>query len=191
MLWIGERTRQLDGAHIEFLRGVHNPIGCKIGPTATPEDITELCRALDPNREPGRLTLISRMGADRVSEGLPPLLEAVRDAGHPVVWTCDPMHGNTFTSETGHKTRHFDAVLAEVAGFFAAHRSVGTSPGGIHVELTGEDVTECLGGADEVHPEDLGKRYETMCDPRLNARQGLDLAFRVAEMTTADRPTEP
>jgi 3-deoxy-7-phosphoheptulonate synthase len=184
MLWIGERTRQLDGAHVEFLRGVRNPIGCKIGPTAEPDDLVALCDALDPDREPGRLTLISRMGAATVADNLPPLLEAVKESDHPVVWACDPMHGNTFTSDSGHKTRHFDDVLAEVGGFFQAHRSVGTVPGGIHVELTGEDVTECLGGAEQVQTEDLGKRYETMCDPRLNARQGLDLAFRVAELVS-------
>lgn len=182
MVWIGERTRQLDGAHVEFLRGVRNPLGCKIGPTATPDEVLGLCEALNPDREPGRLTLISRMGAGTVADRLPPLLEAVRDAGHPVVWACDPMHGNTFTSETGHKTRHFDDVLAEVGAFFDAHRQAGTWAGGIHVELTGDDVTECLGGADAVQAEDLGKRYETMCDPRLNARQGLELAFRVAEL---------
>ncbi len=186
MLWIGERTRQLDGAHVEFLRGVRNPIGCKIGPTTTPEQIVGLCEALNPDREEGRLTLITRMGAKTVAENLPPLLEAVKASGHPVVWACDPMHGNTFTSETGHKTRHFDDVLAEVSAFFEAHKSVGTWPGGIHVELTGEDVTECLGGAEAVEAQDLGKRYETMCDPRLNARQGLDLAFRVAELLSPE-----
>ena len=184
MLWIGERTRQLDGAHVEFLRGVKNPIGCKIGPTSTVEEVLALCDALDPAHEPGRLTLISRMGAKTVGDNLPPLLEAVRASGHPVVWACDPMHGNTFTSESGHKTRHFDDVLAEVGAFFQAHRSVGTWPGGIHVELTGDDVTECLGGSEEVQAQDLAKRYETMCDPRLNARQGLDLAFQVAELLT-------
>ncbi|MGB5756668.1 MAG: 3-deoxy-7-phosphoheptulonate synthase class II [Acidimicrobiales bacterium] len=184
MLWIGERTRQLDGAHVEFLRGVKNPIGCKIGPTTTVEEVLALCDALDPAHEPGRLTLISRMGAKTVGDNLPPLLEAVRASGHPVVWACDPMHGNTFTSESGHKTRHFDDVLAEVGAFFQAHRQVGTWPGGIHVELTGDDVTECLGGSEEVQAQDLAKRYETMCDPRLNARQGLDLAFRVAELLT-------
>ena len=186
MLWIGERTRQLDGAHVEFLRGGRNPIGCKIGPTTTPEQIVGLCEALNPDREEGRLTLITRMGAKTVAENLPPLLEAVKASGHPVVWACDPMHGNTFTSETGHKTRHFDDVLAEVSAFFEAHKSVGTWPGGIHVELTGEDVTECLGGAEAVEAQDLGKRYETMCDPRLNARQGLDLAFRVAELLSPE-----
>ena len=182
MLWIGERTRQPGGAHVEFLRGVGNPVGCKVGPSTTPEEVLELCEALDPGRVPGRLTLVSRMGADRVDDVLPPLLEAVRDAGHPVVWACDPMHGNTFTSESGKKTRHFEDVVREVAGFFRAHRAAGTWPGGIHVELTGDDVTECLGGAEEISDADLPARYETMCDPRLNGRQSLDLAFRVAEL---------
>ncbi|MFP5579364.1 MAG: class II 3-deoxy-7-phosphoheptulonate synthase [Acidimicrobiia bacterium] len=182
MLWIGERTRQLDGAHVEFLQGVRNPLGCKIGPSATPQDVLGLCQALNPDRIPGRLTLISRMGADKIGELLPPLLEAVRDAEHPVVWACDPMHGNTFTSESGRKTRHFEDVVREVAGFFGAHRDAGTWPGGIHVELTGDDVTECLGGAEEIGDADLGNRYETMCDPRLNGRQSIDLAFRVAEL---------
>jgi 3-deoxy-7-phosphoheptulonate synthase len=182
MLWIGERTRQLDGAHVHFLSGVGNPIGCKIGPTVTPDEVIALCEALNPGRIPGRLTLITRMGADTIGSALPPLLTAVRDSGHPVAWACDPMHGNTFTAPSGRKTRHFDAVLAEIAGFFAAHRSVGTWPGGVHIELTGDDVTECLGGAEEILDADLGTRYETMCDPRLNARQSLDLAFRVAEL---------
>ncbi len=182
MLWIGERTRQLDGAHVHFLSGVGNPIGCKIGPTVTPDEVIALCEALNPDRIPGRLTLITRMGADTIGSALPPLLTAVRDSGHPVVWACDPMHGNTFTAPSGRKTRHFDAVLAEIAGFFAAHRSVGTWPGGVHIELTGDDVTECLGGAEEILDADLDTRYETMCDPRLNARQSLDLAFRVAEL---------
>ena len=186
MVWIGERTRQLDEAHVEFFRGIKNPIGCKIGPTATPEDVLALCEALDPDREPGRLTLISRMGADYVATALPPLLEAVRDAGHPVVWACDPMHGNTFTAETGYKTRHLDDVMAEVTGFFAAHKAAGTWPGGIHVELTGDDVTECLGGGHDVLDTDLATKYETMCDPRLNASQGLDLAFRVSELLRAE-----
>ena len=182
MLWIGERTRQLDGAHVHFLSGVGNPIGCKIGPTVTPDEVIALCEALNPDRIPGRLTLITRMGADTISSALPPLLTAVRDSGHLVAWACDPMHGNTFTAPSGRKTRHFDAVLAEIAGFFAAHRSVGTWPGGVHIELTGDDVTECLGGAEEILDADLDTRYETMCDPRLNARQSLDLAFRVAEL---------
>jgi 3-deoxy-7-phosphoheptulonate synthase len=185
MLWIGERTRQLDGAHVEFLRGVHNPLGCKVGPSATVDEVLDLCDTLNPDRQPGRLTLISRMGADRIEDGLRPLLAAVRDAGHPVVWACDPMHGNTFTSEGGKKTRHLDAVMREIAGFFAAHRAEGTWPGGVHVELTGDDVTECLGGAEEIFDTDLDARYETMCDPRLNGRQSLDLAFRVAELLRA------
>jgi 3-deoxy-7-phosphoheptulonate synthase len=182
MLWIGERTRQIDGAHVEFLRGVGNPIGCKVGPTASPDEVLALCEALNPERVPGRLTLITRMGADLVEGALPPLLAAVRHAGHPVVWVCDPMHGNTYTSDGGRKTRHLDAVLREIAGFFAAHRAEGTWPGGVHVELTSDDVTECLGGAEEILDTDLDDRYETMCDPRLNGRQSLDLAFRVAEL---------
>jgi len=182
MVWIGERTRQLDGAHVEFLRGVNNPIGCKIGPTATPKEVLAICEAINPDRIPGRLTLITRMGADNIEAKLPALLKAVTDAGHPVVWACDPMHGNTFTSVSGHKTRHFDDVLREVTGFFAAHQAVGTWPGGIHVELTGEAVTECLGGGDQIADADLELRYETICDPRLNGRQGVDLAFRVAEL---------
>jgi 3-deoxy-7-phosphoheptulonate synthase len=182
MIWIGERTRQLDGAHVEFFRGVNNPVGCKIGPSTTPEQIVGLCDALDPERSPGRLTLISRMGHENVVEALPRLLEAVRDSGHPVVWACDPMHGNTFTADSGHKTRNFEHVVAEVAGFFIAHRQVGTHPGGLHVELTGDDVTECIGGSAVVETTDLGRRYETMCDPRLNASQGIELAFRVAEL---------
>ena len=182
MLWIGERTRQLDGAHVHFLSGVGNPVGCKVGPSVSPDDVLALCEALNPDRIPGRLTLITRMGADTITEALPPLLRAVQAAGHPVAWACDPMHGNTFTAPSGRKTRHFDAVLAEIAGFFRAHREVGTWPGGVHIELTGDDVTECLGGAEEILDADLGNRYETMCDPRLNGRQSLDLAFRVAEL---------
>ena len=187
MLWIGDRTRQLDGAHVEFLRGVHNPLGCKVGPSATVDEVLALCEALNPDRVPGRLTLITRMGATKVVDTLPLLLEAVRDAGHPVVWVCDPMHGNTFTADDGHKTRHFDDVLAEVSGFFAAHRFVGTNPGGVHLELTGDDVTECLGGGADVRTADLENRYETMCDPRLNGMQSVDLAFRVAEFLRNDR----
>ena len=182
MLWIGERTRQLNGAHVEFLRGVRNPLGCKLGPTATAPEVLELCEALNPGRVPGRLTLISRMGAERIGDVLPGLIRAVRDAGQPVVWACDPMHGNTFTSpNTGHKTRHFEDICTEIDGFFKVHRAEGTWPGGIHVELTGDDVTECLGGSEELGHDDLPMRYETMCDPRLNGRQSLDLAFRVAE----------
>ncbi|HEX5367594.1 MAG TPA: 3-deoxy-7-phosphoheptulonate synthase class II [Acidimicrobiales bacterium] len=182
MLWIGERSRQLDGAHVEFLRGVDNPIGCKLGPTATPAEVVALCDVLNPERIPGRLTLITRMGAGTVASALPPLLSAVREAGHPVVWACDPMHGNTFTSATGRKTRDFDAVLAEIASFFAAHWAEGTWPGGVHIELTGDDVTECVGGGDGLGHADLDDRYETMCDPRLNGRQAIDLAFQLAEL---------
>ncbi|MEZ5233437.1 MAG: 3-deoxy-7-phosphoheptulonate synthase class II [Acidimicrobiales bacterium] len=185
MVWIGERTRQLDGAHVEFLRGVHNPLGVKLGPTATPEEALALCAALNPGREPGRLTFISRMGATKVRSCLPPLLAAVRDAGHPIVWACDPMHGNTFTSSGGRKTRDFDDVMEEVNGFFDAHAQEGTWPGGVHVELTGDDVTECLGGSEKILDHHLDTRYETICDPRLNARQGLDLAFRVSERLSA------
>ena len=187
MLWVGERTRQHDGAHLEFLRGVNNPLACKLGPTATPEDALSICEILNPDRIPGRLTLISRMGAAQIAEALPPLVEAVRDAEHPVVWACDPMHGNTFTSSTGRKTRHFDDICAEINSFFAVHRAAGTHPGGIHVELTGENVTECLGGSSELDHPDLEERYETVCDPRLNASQSLDLAFQVAELLTEKR----
>ncbi len=166
----------------EFFSGVNNPIGCKIGPDASPEDVLLLCERLNPERIPGRLTLISRMGADRILELLPPHLRAVREAGHPVVWVCDPMHANVFTTDSGLKTRHLDAIMGEIEGFFAAHRQEGTWPGGVHLEFTGEDVTECLGGSEEVHENDLNLRYMTLCDPRLNARQSLDLAFRVAEL---------
>ncbi|NQY55548.1 MAG: 3-deoxy-7-phosphoheptulonate synthase class II [Ilumatobacteraceae bacterium] len=182
MLWIGERTRELAGAHIEFLRGVANPVGCKLGPTSTVEETLEICEALNPSRIPGKLTLITRMGADAIEEVLPPLLRAVRESGHPVVWACDPMHGNTFTAPSGRKTRHFDDVVREIGGFVRTHRAEGTWPGGLHVELTGEDVTECLGGGDQLADADLDHRYETVCDPRLNARQSVDLAFHVAEL---------
>lgn len=187
MLWIGERTRQLDGAHIEFLRGVGNPIGVKIGPTTTADYVLSLCEMLNPKRVPGRLTLISRMGADNVEASLRPLLRAVRDAGHPVVWACDPMHANTFTADNGRKTRHFDAILREIVGFVAAHRAEDTWPGGIHIELTGENVTECLGGVEAVSQDDLDVRYETVCDPRLNARQSIDLAFQVADLVRSGK----
>ena len=182
MLWVGERTRQPEGAHVEFFAGVHNPIGVKLGPTATPEEALELCERLNPQRVPGRLTLITRMGAERVFELLPPILRAISGAEHPVVWVCDPMHENVFTSSTGRKTRHFDAVLGEIEGFFAAHRQAGSWPGGVHLEFTGDDVTECLGGSEDVQEAQLDTRYMSLCDPRLNARQSLDLAFRVAEL---------
>ncbi len=182
MLWIGERTRQLDGAHVAFLEGVGNPVGVKLGPGTTTDEAIELCERLNPDRVPGRLTLISRLGVGKVTTLLPPLVRAVTDAGHPVVWECDPMHGNTFAAEGGRKTRHFDDVLGEIRGFFAVHRSEGTWPGGVHVELTGDDVTECLGGVEDILEEQLPLRYTTTCDPRLNARQSIDLAFRVAEL---------
>ena len=183
MLWVGDRTRDIDGAHVEFLAGVRNPIGCKIGPTATADDVVAICDRLDPDRVPGRLTLISRMGVKRIAGALPPLLRAVREGGHPALWACDPMHGNTFVSTGGRKTRHFDDVMGEIETFFALCRADGTWPGGVHVELTGDDVTECLGGAEEVL--DLEPRYTSACDPRLNGRQSLDLAFRVAELLRA------
>ena len=182
MLWIGERTRQLDGAHIEFLRGVNNPIGCKVGPDTDPEFVLSLCEAVNPARVPGRLTLITRMGAEKIEGKLRPLLKVVKDSGHPVVWACDPMHANTFTSPSGHKTREFESICQEIAGFVAAHRAEGTWPGGIHIELTGDNVTECLGGGEAILDSHLDERYETVCDPRLNGRQSLDLAFRVAEL---------
>ncbi|HVF75668.1 MAG TPA: 3-deoxy-7-phosphoheptulonate synthase class II [Acidimicrobiales bacterium] len=185
MLWIGERTRRLDGAHVEFLAGVRNPLGCKVGPTATADEVLALCERLNPERVPGRLTLISRMGVDKVAAALPPLLAAVREAGHPVVWACDPMHGNTYTSPGGRKTRHFDAVIDEVRRFFIACHDEGVWPGGLHIELTGDDVTECLGGAEEILEDHLESRYTTTCDPRLNARQSLDLAYLVAERLRA------
>ena len=181
MLWIGERTRQLDSAHVEFMRGVGNPIGCKVGPSTDPTFVLELCEKLNPARIPGRLTLISRMGADKVEASLRPLLRAVRESGHPVVWACDPMHGNTITSVSGRKTREFTAICDEIDGFVRAHKAEATWPGGIHVELTGDNVTECTGGADKILDSQLDDRYQTVCDPRLNARQSLDLAFHVAE----------
>jgi 3-deoxy-7-phosphoheptulonate synthase len=181
-LWVGERTRQLEGAHVEFVSGLHNPIGVKVGPSASPEEVVALCERLNPERVPGRLTLITRFGADRVRELLPPLLRAVRDTDIPVLWVCDPMHGNGFVTASGHKTRRLDDVLREIEGFFAAHHEVGTWPGGVHLEITGENVTECLGGSEEVLEAQLDHRYETLCDPRLNVRQSLDLAFRVAEL---------
>jgi 3-deoxy-7-phosphoheptulonate synthase len=187
LLWIGERTRQLDGGHVEFLSGVQNPVGVKLGPTTTPEEVVGLCRRLDPGREPGRLVLVSRMGAKQVTDMLPPLLRTVKRSGHPVVWACDPMHGNTFVHESGYKTRHFDDVMSEVEQFFDACHAEGVQPGGVHVELTGDDVTECLGGGDDLAGADLERRYETRCDPRLNARQALDLAFRVCELVQRTR----
>jgi 3-deoxy-7-phosphoheptulonate synthase len=185
MLWVGERTRGPDGAHVEFLSGVHNPLGVKLGPTATAADVIALCEALNPQRIPGRLTLISRMGVERVGEGLPPLLRAVAEAEHPVVWVCDPMHGNVIRTGSGYKTRRFEDIMGELRGFFAACHEAGAWPGGVHLEFTGDHVTECLGGSEEVLEEQLNVNYMTLCDPRLNARQSLDLAFQVAELMRA------
>jgi 3-deoxy-7-phosphoheptulonate synthase len=182
LVWIGERTRDPDGAHVEFCAGIRNPIAVKIGPTVSPQDALGLIERLNPDDEPGRLTFITRLGAEKIRSVLPPVLEEVEKRGSPVAWVCDPMHGNTFEAPSGHKTRRLDHVLDEVAGFFEVHRALGTHPGGIHVEFTGDDVTECIGGGHEVVEEDLHQRYETACDPRLNRRQALDLAFIVAEM---------
>ena len=181
MLWIGDRTRQPDGAHVEFLRGVQNPIGLKCGPSLTTDDLKRLLEKLNPENEPGRLTLIARFGAGNVGEHLPRLIRAVREEGANVVWSCDPMHGNTIKSSSGFKTRPFDSVLREVREFFAVHNAEGTIPGGVHFEMTGKDVTECTGGMRAVTDEDLSSRYHTACDPRLNASQALELAFLVAE----------
>lgn len=182
MVWIGERTRQLDGAHVEFFSRIRNPIGVKLGPTTTPEEAIALIDKLNPDNEPGRLTFITRMGAGRVRDALPTLVEKVNASGATVAWVCDPMHGNTFEAPSGHKTRRLDDVLDEVAGFFEVHHALGTHPGGIHIEFTGDDVTECVGGGHAIVEEDLALRYETACDPRLNRGQSLDLAFRVAEL---------
>ncbi len=181
-LWIGERTRQLDGAHIDFAAKVRNPIGVKLGPKSTVDDALALIDRLDPNREPGRLTFITRMGAGKIREALPALVDGVTKSGAQVLWVCDPMHGNTFEAATGYKTRRFDDVMDEVKGFFEVHKSLGTHPGGIHIELTGDDVTECLGGGEQISETDLATRYESACDPRLNHSQSLELAFLVAEM---------
>ncbi|MFE3604016.1 class II 3-deoxy-7-phosphoheptulonate synthase [Streptomyces sp. NPDC059096] len=181
LLWIGERTRDLDGAHVEYFSRINNPIAVKLGPRTDPDTALRLIDRLDPDREPGRLTFVVRMGADKVQDILPPLVEKVAASGAPVAWVCDPMHGNTVEAPSGHKTRRFDDVLDEIRGFFEVHRGLGTHPGGIHVELTGNDVTECTGGGHEVLLEDLASRYESVCDPRLNRSQSLDLGFLVAE----------
>ena len=181
-IWIGERTRQLDGAHVDFAAKVKNPIGVKLGPQTTVDDALRLIDKLDPNREPGRLTFITRMGAGKIREALPALVDGVTKSGAKVLWVCDPMHGNTFESSTGYKTRQFEDVMDEVKGFFEVHKALGTHPGGVHIELTGDDVTECLGGGAKISAEDLATRYETACDPRLNHTQSLELAFLVAEM---------
>ena len=184
-VWIGERTRQLDGAHVDFLSRVRNPIGVKLGPSTTADDVLGLIDKLDPDRVPGRLTFVARMGAGRVRDALPPLLETVKSSDALPLWVSDPMHGNGLTTPTGYKTRRFDDVVDEVQGFFEAHRAVGTHPGGIHVELTGDDVTECLGGSEHIDEATLATRYESLCDPRLNHMQSLELAFLVAEELAA------
>jgi 3-deoxy-7-phosphoheptulonate synthase len=181
-VWVGERTRQPEGAHIDFVSRIANPIGVKLGPDTTPETAIELCERLNPDNVPGRLTLVSRMGSHKVRDVLPSIVEKVNAAGHKVVWQCDPMHGNTVESSNGYKTRHFDRIVDEVLGYFEVHQQLDTHPGGLHVELTGDDVTECLGGAQAIGEADLAGRYETACDPRLNTQQSLELAFLVAEM---------
>lgn len=182
LLWIGERTRQPDGAHVAFLSGVDNPIAVKIGPAATEAEIAELSERLDPRSEPGRLTFITRLGAGAVGDLLPPLVRSVKESGREAVWVCDPMHANTFPTASGVKTRRFDDILTEIKTFFAVHHEEGTVPGGVHLELTAEPVTECLGGAEAILDQDLSNRYEALCDPRLNARQSLDLAFEIGSM---------
>lgn len=184
-IWIGERTRELDGAHVDFLSRVRNPIGVKLGPSTSADDMLRLVDKLDPNREPGRLTFITRMGAGKIRDALPPLLEAIKASDALPLWVTDPMHGNGITTPNGYKTRRFDDVVDEVKGFFEAHRAVGTNPGGIHVELTGDDVTECLGGSEHIDEATLATRYESLCDPRLNHMQSLELAFLVAEELAA------
>ncbi|MFQ6552224.1 class II 3-deoxy-7-phosphoheptulonate synthase [Aestuariibius insulae] len=189
MIWIGDRTRQPDGAHVEFARGVMNPIGLKCGPSMTTDDLKQLLATLNPKNEAGRLTLIARFGAGSVGDHLPRLIKAVEEEGANVVWSCDPMHGNTIKSASGYKTRPFESVLREVQEFFSVHTSEGTIPGGVHFEMTGQDVTECTGGVRAVSDEDLSDRYHTACDPRLNASQSLELAFLVAEELSASRNT--
>jgi 3-deoxy-7-phosphoheptulonate synthase len=181
MLWIGDRTRQLDGAHVEFMRGINNPIGIKAGPSMDTDDLIRLCDVLNPNNEAGRLNVIVRMGADKVGEGMPKLIQAIEREGKKVLWSCDPMHGNTITSGGGYKTRPVDAVLKEMKQFFQVHKSEGTYAGGVHLEMTGKNVTECLGGSFEITEENLQSRYHTHCDPRLNADQSLELAFLIAD----------
>jgi len=190
MLWIGERTRQLDGAHIEFLKGVKNPVGCKVGPGIEPDELIRLIDALNPENEAGRLTLITRMGSDKIGDVLPGLIRAVKREGRHVVWSCDPMHANTVKSSVGFKTRHVDAILQEVKAFFQVHKSEGSHAGGVHFEMTGQDVTECVGGGQAIQESNLSERYHTHCDPRLNATQALELAFLLAEQLKDDRQAE-
>lgn len=189
MLWIGNRTRQVDGAHVEYFRGVRNPLGVKIGPSCSPDELSRLLERLNPLGEAGRIVLITRFGADLIESHLPPLIRRVRRMGHPVVWSCDPMHGNTFVSSKGFKTRDFDQILKEIKNFFDIHQAEGTIPGGIHLEVTGDNVTECLGGAQHIKDEELEYRYSTRCDPRLNALQALEVAFFVSNLLTKRRET--
>jgi len=190
-LWIGDRTRQHDGAHVEFCRGIVNPIGLKCGPSLEADDLLRLVDILNPKNEAGRLTLICRFGADKIEKQFPKLIRAVKRAGHSVVWSCDPMHGNTITAATGYKTRPFENIISEVDQFFAIHRAEGTHPGGVHIEMTGQNVTECTGGAMKITEADLSRQYDTGCDPRLNATQALELAFRIAERLKQENPAEP
>ena len=187
MIWIGDRTRQLDHGHVEYFRGIKNPIGLKCGPSLKPDELLKLIDVLNPDNEPGRLTLINRFGSDKVGDHLAPLIRAVKREGRVVVWSCDPMHGNTITSTSGYKTRPFDRMLSEVKSFFAIHAAEGTHAGGVHLEMTGQDVTECIGGARAITDEDLNDRYHTVCDPRLNAEQSIDMAFLIAELLKQDR----
>ncbi|MBI5319044.1 class II 3-deoxy-7-phosphoheptulonate synthase [Bradyrhizobium sp.] len=187
MIWIGDRTRQLDHAHVEYFRGIKNPIGLKCGPSLKPDELIKLADVLNPDNEPGRLTLITRFGNEKVGEHLPGMVRAIKREGRSVVWSCDPMHGNTITSNTGYKTRPFDRILSEVKTFFSVHAAEGTHAGGVHLEMTGQDVTECLGGARAITHEDLSDRYHTVCDPRLNAEQSIDLAFLIAELLKQER----
>ena len=191
MLWVGDRTRQLDHGHIDFCRGIRNPLGLKCGPSSKPDDLLRLIDILNAENEPGRLTLICRMGADKADELLPPLVRAVKREGKQVIWSCDPMHGNTITSASGYKTRPFDRILQEVKSFFAVHADEGTYAGGVHLELTGKDVTECTGGARALTDEDLTDRYHTLCDPRLNAQQAIEMAFLLAELLKQERRAHP
>jgi 3-deoxy-7-phosphoheptulonate synthase len=187
MIWIGDRTRQLDHAHVEYFRGIKNPIGLKCGPSLKPDELLKLADMLNPDNEPGRLTLITRFGNEKAAEHLPGMVRAIKREGRAVVWSCDPMHGNTITSNTGYKTRPFDRILSEVKTFFSVHAAEGTHAGGIHLEMTGQDVTECLGGARAITHEDLSDRYHTVCDPRLNAEQSIDMAFLIAELLKQER----
>ena len=190
MLWIGDRTRRLDGAHVEFMRGIHNPVALKAGPTLEPDELIRLIDVLNPANEAGRLTVIARLGADQVERLLPPLIRTVRREGRTVVWVCDPMHANTVKSANGYKTRHFDRILTEVRAFFAVHKAEGSHAGGVHFEMTGQDVTECVGGAQAITEAGLSDRYHTHCDPRLNAKQALELAFLLAETLKEERVLE-